>query len=419
MKVLIFSQYFWPETFGINAVTRSLKNKGAKITILTGKPNYPEGSVFEGYAAPGIQRENYEGMEVYRLPLIPRGQSSYMGLFLNYVSFIFSACIFGPLVLRGRAFDAVFVYAPSPLLQALPALWLARLKHAPLVLWVQDLWPESLSATGSIKNQWALKLVESVVRFIYRHVDMILIPSEAFRLPIQKLAPVRADIRYYPNAWIEEPDTKNFDGAVEALAQKIAKGFSVVFAGNLGTAQSLETVIRAAELLKKNGSEARFFLIGSGSMLRWVADQIQSKGLNNVEIPGRFPFGAMPRLYSAASALLVSLRDEPIFALTIPCKLQGYLAAGRPIIAALNGEGARIVTEAGAGIACAAANPHALAEAVQALSELSRAERNRMGENARRYAAAHFSLDSLTNELLQHFKELSERHLLQRVEKTQ
>ena len=246
MKVLIFSQYFWPETFGINALTRSLKKRGAKITILTGKPNYPEGFVFEGYSTLGIQRENYEGMEVYRLPLIPRGQNSYMGLFLNYVSFIFSACIFGPLVLRGMAFDAVFVYAPSPLLQALPAIWLARLKHAPLVLWVQDLWPESLSATGSIKNQWALKLVESVVRFIYRHVDMILIPSEAFRLPIQKLAPVRADIRYYPNAWIEEPDTKNSDGAVETLAQKIAERFSVVFAGNLGTAQSLETVIRAA-----------------------------------------------------------------------------------------------------------------------------------------------------------------------------
>jgi glycosyltransferase involved in cell wall biosynthesis len=413
MRVLIVSQYFWPETFGINALAGSLKERGVEVTVLTGKPNYPEGSVFKGYSAMGIHKEFYEGMEVLRLPVLPRGQRSSSLLFLNYIAFILAGAICGPLLLRGRSFDVVFVYAPSPLLQALPAIWLAHLKKAPLALWVQDLWPESLSATGAVRNRWVLKLVEWAVRFIYRYTDLILIPSEAFRSPIKELTQGTGDIRYYPNAWIEESFQAEPDGNLEALSRRIASGFSVVFAGNLGAAQSLETVIGAAELLQKSGSEARFFLIGSGSMTGWLTEQIHYKGLRNVETPGRFPSRFMPRLYAAASALLVSLRDEPIFALTIPSKLQGYLAAGKPVIAALNGEGARVVAEAGAGIACAAGSPDALAEAVQSLQFAGPEARDEMGTNARRHAVSHFSLDALTTDLIRHFEELVATHLSQ------
>lgn len=410
MKVLIFSQYFWPESFGINALALSLKRRGAEVTVLTGKPNYPEGSIFKGYSALGMHHERYEGMDILRCPLLPRGRRSSVLLFLNYISFIVAGLVYGSKSLRGRSFDVVFVYAPSPLLQALPAIWLAHLKKAPLALWVQDLWPESLSATGSVKNRLLLKLVERAVRFIYRHTDLILIPSEAFRRPIEKLTKGAGAIRYYPNAWIEESAQEEPDATLEALSRRIASGFSVLFAGNLGTAQSLETVIAAAELLQETGSDVRFFLIGSGSMSEWLAEQINAKGLRNVETPGRFPSAAMPRLYAGASALLVSLRDEPIFALTVPSKLQGYLAAGKPVIAALNGEGARVVTAAGAGIACAAGEPEALAKAVQSLAQLGPEALGHMGASARRYAVAHFSLDALTTEAMQHFEDLAATH---------
>ena len=410
MRVLLVSQYFWPEHFGVNALVQLLRERGVVITVLTAKPNYPDGEVFPGYSAWGCQREDWRGIEALRVPLFPRGRHSALRLALNYLSFIISGAVFGPWMLRGRCFDAVFVYAPSPLLQALPAILLARLKRAPLALWVQDLWPESLTATGFVRSRMALALVRGVVRFIYRHTDCILAPSESFRAPIAELADDPGKIRYYPNAWVGDSAgvaDADHDGSIKALAERIAGGFSVVFTGNLGTAQALGTVIDAAELLQREGFWGRFFLIGSGSQSAWLASEVERRGLTNVELPGRFPASAMPDFYAAAGALLVSLRDEPIFAWTIPSKVQGYLAAGRPIIAALNGEGARVVIAAGAGIACPAGNARALADAVRSLGALDEDARYKMGDNARRFAEEHFALDRLAADLHALLNEMS------------
>ncbi len=218
-----------------------------------------------------------------------------------------------------------------------------------------------------------------------------------------------ADIRYYPNAWVEEPSTHP-PPEVEALAKEIASGFSVVFAGNLGAAQSLDTILDAAEQLMDEGTDVRFFLIGSGSLSAWLSEEIERRGLRNVRTPGRFPPAAMPTLYGAASALLVALRDEPIFAYTIPSKLQGYLAAGRPIIASLNGEGARVVAEAGAGVSCAAGSATAMVMAVRSLAGMDSETLDKMGDNARHYAHAHFSLDRLTDDLIVQLHELVATH---------
>jgi glycosyltransferase involved in cell wall biosynthesis len=400
MRILIVSQYFWPEDFRINELTQSLVENGAQVDVLTGKPNYPEGVVQPGYRAWGTQREEYESISVFRVPLYPRGRGRALDLLLNYLSFIFSGLIFGPGLLRGRAYDAVFVYAPSPLMQALPALWLARRKKAPCVLWVQDLWPESLSATGFIRNRYALALVEWVVRFIYRHADRVLVPSEAFRAPIERLGVPSERINYYPNAYLEEYPSAQYSKDEEALAREIATGFSVVFAGNLGTAQALETVVEAAKLLQEQGSAVRFFLIGSGSRAAWVQAEVDRCGLSNLRLPGRFPNQAMPLFYAAAGALLVSLRDEPIFAYTVPSKVQGYLAAGRPVIASLNGEGARIIIEAGAGLACPAGDAESLARAVLELHANSAAERVSLGEAGRAYYLEYFESGKLARQLL-------------------
>lgn len=403
MRLLLISQYFWPESFGINALAHALRDRGIELTVLTGKPNYPDGAVFAGHLAWGCRRESWQGIEIVRVPLFPRGRRSALRLALNYLSFVVAGTIFGPWLLRGRRFDAVFVYAPSPLLQALPAIMLARLKRAPLALWVQDLWPESLAATGFVRNRAALAFVGGIVRFIYRHTNRILVPSEGFRAPIAALADDPAKIRYFPNAWVDESCGGSVETATSTplsmLAAKIADGFSVVFAGNLGTAQSLDTIVDAAELLQREGSAVRFFLIGSGSLSDWLATEVERRGLANVELPGRFTATSMPALYAAAAALLVSLRNEPIFAWTIPSKLQGYLAAGRPIIAALNGEGARVVAAAGAGLTCPAGDAVALADTVRRLAALNAGARGKMGDNARRYAAEHFALERLATNL--------------------
>lgn len=407
MRVLIFSQYFWPESFRINELVTSLSAQGVATMVLTGKPNYPDGKIFPGYKMAGCVEEQYGQVRVLRVPLFPRGSKSPLRLALNYLSFIASAALFGPWLLRRSRFDAIMVYAPSPLLQALPAIWMAWLKRVPLAVWVQDLWPESLSATGFIRSRVALKLVERTVKYIYRHSDLLLIPSEAFRRPIEELDAEPRKIKYFPNAYVEGPKLQALSSEVRDVVQDIASGFSVVFAGNLGTAQSLGTIVAAAERLQIADADIRFFLIGSGSQSDWVRDEIRRRGLRNVILPGRFPTEAMPLFYDAASVLLVSLRDEPIFAYTIPSKVQGYMAAGRPVVASLNGEGARVVIEAGAGVACPAGNAEALSDELLKLLRLSADELSEMGENARRYAKEHFSLDHLTAELATELRGLS------------
>jgi glycosyltransferase involved in cell wall biosynthesis len=407
MRLLLVSQYFWPENFGINALAKSLQERGIEVTVLSGMPNYPEGSIFPGYPRLRVLRGEYEGVETIRMPIIPRGRKSALGLVLNYLSFIISGLLLGPWLLRGRSFDAVFVYAPSPLLQALPAIFLAWLKSAQLVVWVQDLWPESLSATGFVKNVWVLALVKRIVRFIYRRTDGILMPSEGFREPIAAMSIDEAKLHYFPNAWVDsEADGADVSFATTKLVEEVAADFSVLFAGNLGTAQALDTVLDAAELLQRQGLAVRFFLVGSGSLSDWLARQVNDRGLHNVVLTGRLPANSMLPLYAAASALLVSLRDEPIFALTIPSKVQGYLAAGRPIIASLNGEGARIVELAGAGLTCPAGDANALAGAVAKLYALAPATRMRMGQSGCEFAHAHFSLQTLSGWLQQHLDKL-------------
>ncbi|GAB2182009.1 glycosyltransferase family 4 protein [Denitratisoma sp. agr-D3] len=408
MRVLVLSQYFWPENFGITRLVKSLEDRGVELTVLTGQPNYPDGAVFDGYSAWRTSRELMDGIPVFRVPIVPRGNKSVLRLAINYLAFVASAFAFGPWLLRRQRFDVVFVYAPSPLLQAIPAIFISWLKRASLVLWVQDLWPESLSATGFVRNARVLGWIGSVVRFIYRHTDLALIPSEGFRKPIEKLAPPRMPIEYYPNAVARtDPRSEPLSDPIQALLARIAGCRSVVFAGNLGAAQSLETILGAAEYLFKEGHDARFFLVGSGSLSDWLAAEIERRGLSNVSLPGRFAPELMPAIYDAASVLLVSLRDEPIFALTIPSKVQSYLAAGKPIIAALNGEGARLVEAARAGVTAPAGDCRALADRVIQMFGLEAAVRQDMGGNGRRFAQKHFEVDGLADTLVSLLNDLT------------
>lgn len=372
--------------------------RGADVTVLTGQPNYPEGKIHPGYSAWKMGHEKSGDADVWRIPLFPRGQGSAVRLALNYLSFVLSGAFWGPWLLRRQRFDVVFVYGTSPILQALPAILLGWLKRAPVAIWVQDLWPESLSATGFIKNKTLLAAVSAIVRFIYRASDAILIQSRAFREPIERLIGKSGKFHYFPNS--VEPPTDNAPSPKAAeTAQIIEKRFSVVFAGNLGVAQSLDTILTAAEFLKEN-KDIEFQIVGSGSRDGWLAGEIERRKLHNVFMRGRFPFQDMPPILQAASVLLVTLKDEPIFAYTIPSKIQAYLAAGRPLIACLNGEGARLVEEAGAGEACAAEDARGLADAVIRLYSKSDTQRAALGDAGRRYFMEHFESGKLTDQLL-------------------
>ncbi|MDZ4101085.1 MAG: glycosyltransferase family 4 protein [Hydrogenophaga sp.] len=405
MRILLVTQYFWPESFPINDLARLLREHGLDVTVLTGKPNYPSGRLFPGYRATGRMREIFGGIPVLRVPLIPRGQSSRLGLVLNYLSFIVSAGTLGRGMLRGQPpFDVVFVYAPSPLLQALAAVRLARLLEVPLVVWVQDLWPESLPATGYVKNALLLRLVTLAVKRIYRACDRILVQSRAFVAPVAALTDQPDKVRYYPNLY--QPNVKSAPSAAAAeLAERLRLQFSVVFAGNLGTAQALDTVIEAARRLRPH-RHVQIVLVGSGSLSPWLARQREMYQLDNLVLVGRFEASDMPTIFDAASALLVTLSADQSFALTVPSKVQAYLAAGRPIVASLDGEAARIIDESGAGFCSIAGNAEALAETILRMTNTSRQERETMGQRGRIFFDRNFASDHLVRELETHLIEV-------------
>jgi glycosyltransferase involved in cell wall biosynthesis len=404
MKVLIVSQYFWPENFRINDVVRSLTEKGISVDVLSGKPNYPIGLKFQGYNGWGCQQEKWMGASVYRVPLIARGVGTALKLALNYLSFVISGVLFGSMLLRKQHYDIIFVYAPSPILQAIPALFLGWLKRCGVIIWVQDLWPESLSATGYVQNSRILGLVEQVVRFIYRHADLLLVQSEAFVAKVGALAPGKR-IVYYPNS-VDATFTTPPDVVLPEIPG-LNDGFPIIFAGNVGAGQAVEVILDAATLLREY-SDIRFVILGQGSRWDWMRQEVKRRNLTNLHLAGEYPIENMPGMMQKAAALLVTLADQPIFAATVPSKVQAYMAAGRPILACLNGEGANLVRKAGAGLVCQAGDAQGLANSVLQLYKMTCAERRQIGENGRRYFKEHFDQEVLTKQLIDHFRAVSE-----------
>jgi glycosyltransferase involved in cell wall biosynthesis len=404
MRVLIVSQYFWPESFRINELAKSLHQAGCTVTVLAGQPNYPDGVIFAGYDAATIRHDTLApGFDVYRVPLVPRGRGSAIRLMLNYASFCLVASVVGPAILRGQEFDVIFVYGTSPILQVIPAIVLKVFKKVPLVTWVQDLWPESVEAAGFVSNRVVLALLERLVRWIYGRNDLLLAQSLAFVPILQELSGT-VDVEYFQN-----PSEAAFtDAAVPAApALVLPPGFNVVFAGNLGIVQALDSVLRAADLLRDE-PDVTFVIVGSGSRLEWLRREVAQRGLRNVLLPGRFAPNDMPAILSQASALLVSLVDNSSMSQTVPSKVQTYLAVGRPIIAALNGEGARVVAEAGAGLCTPAEDASELAAAVRQLKALPADVRARMGAAGRRYHDEHFDPGTLARRLIERFRTLAE-----------
>lgn len=381
--------------------------RGHEVTVLTGIPNYPSGRIFSGYGYFSKRREQYAGVEVIRVPLIPRGNGGAIRLALNYISFALAASVLGPLRCRGK-FDVIFVHEPSPITVGLPAVVLKKIKHAPILFWVLDLWPESLTAAGSIRTPWLLHLVEGLVRWIYRHCDRLLMQSQCFFSHAEHLGAEGQRLRYFPN-WAENFYRPVEPGqAVPDFCSALPGGFRVMFAGNIGVAQDLPTLLAAAEKLK-NFPDIHWVVVGEGRMSGWVKLEIERRGLGkNVHLIGRHAPDVMPALFAQADAMLVSLKREPIFELTVPAKLQAYFACGRPVIGALQGEGARIISEAKAGVVCSPEDAEALVQAVLSLYQMTGEERSKMGEAGRVYYEANFEREMLFNQLEKWMRELVE-----------
>ncbi|MDB5921828.1 MAG: glycosyltransferase [Betaproteobacteria bacterium] len=397
MNILIVTQYFWPEAFRINDVARGMRDRGHDVRVLTGMPNYPAGQLYQGYGRFTPAREQFDEIPVVRAPLVTRGKSRNWRLALNYLSFALSASVVGPLRCRGPI-DAVLVYEPSPVTVGLPGIVMGTIKRAPALLWIQDLWPETLEAVGVPPGSVPARVAGYVSDWIHRHCDLLLLQSRAYEAKLAARGFNVSRMEYLPN-WAEQNFRPLESDDVAEDPMSGIDGFRIVFAGNIGSAQSFETVVDAATRLRDR-KDIKWVIVGEGNVRGWLESEIAKRGLEEtVILMGWHAPERMPAFFGHADVLLVTLRSDSIFSLTVPSKVQTYLACGKPILAALNGEGAAILEQSGAGVVGPAENGLALADGALRLAGMDAAERRLMGRAGRAYFEANFDRARLLDRL--------------------
>jgi len=388
LKILMITQWFDPEpTFKGRLFAEELKRQGHDVRVLTGFPNYPGGKVYDGYRIRLFQREVVGGIPILRVPLYPSHDGSGLRRALNYLSFAVTASVGAILTKRP---DVAYVYHP-PATVGLPAMVLKLIKGVPYVYDVQDLWPDTLAATGMLRRRSALAVVGKVMKGVYRGASSIVVLSQGFREALVRRSVPEERIQVIPN-WADEKQINVRQPTASRAREFGFDGkFTITFAGNMGKGQSLETVLAAAEILREH-TEIRFLLVGGGIESESLKREAFEKKLDNVVFLPRRPISEIGEILTLSDALLVHLSDDPLFAITVPSKTQAYLMAGRPILMGVRGDAAQIVLEASAGLTFEPQNSVDLVRAIRALTDLSEAERRAMGEAGKTFYREHMSL---------------------------
>ncbi len=385
MKVLLVTQYFYPENFKSNDIAFELAKRGYEVTVLTGLPNYPQGRIYKGYGLFKKRKEWLNGVKVIRTLVIPRGKGGGLKLALNYFSWAFFASIRAFFLALFQKFDVIIVHETSPITQGFPALVIQKMQHIPMYFWVLDLWPESLQSAGGINNKYVLGFFTAITKLMYNQSQKILISSKGFRKSILDKGDYKDKLVYFPN-WAEDIFTQPVSADIPILPT----GFKVMFAGNIGEAQDFEHVMQAALRLKED-KEIKFIFVGDGRKKAWVDEFIQKEQLQETVFTlGRFPIETMPAFFSVADVMLLSLKDDYIFSLTVPAKLQTYMAASKPVVAMINGEARNLIAESGCGLSCAAGDVENLVNNIRLLKNKTREELNQLGKNGYVYYQKYF-----------------------------
>ena len=396
MKILIISQNFFPENFRINDFVFSLHKRGHEVQVLTGKPNYPKGEYFEGYSWKGPKTEEINGVKVHRVNIFLRKKGGSFRLIVNYLSFVFFG-FFGILKIKGQ-FEKVFIYAPSPITVGFLGILAAKKFKCKSYLWIHDLWPESVKMAGGINNKFILGLLDYMTRFIYKKTDYLLIQSPFFKKFLNKQKVDLSKVIYYPY-YAEEfykpviPDNN--------IKNQFPSGFNLLFAGNIGSAQSFDTVVEALNRIKKHNINV--IILGEGRDKNRILSKIENFGLSKkFYFLGSYPPELMPHYFAAADALLITLKKALVFSYTIPGKLQSYLACGKPILGALDGIGKKIIEDSKSGYCSEAEDAIDLSEKILSLMNTSIEERKIMGKNGLEY----FNISFNKEKLLDQFEEI-------------
>ncbi|MCB2353551.1 glycosyltransferase family 4 protein [Clostridium estertheticum] len=395
--ILIIAQYFYPEQFRINDICSEWVKRGYKVTVVTGIPNYPQGKYYEGYGLLKKRKETYNGIEIIRIPLIPRGHNSIM-LALNYVSFVVSGFIW-KVFTRIKA-DYVFIFEVSPMTQALPGVWYAKKRKIPCYLYVQDLWPENVEIITGITNKHVIGAIGKMVDYIYTRCTKIFTTSNSFVKSIENRCVPAEKIEYWPQ-YAEDFYVPLMKTSIQEI-QDDEDTFNIIFAGNIGNAQGLDILPKTAAILKEKKLHINicFNIVGDGRYKPTLDGLVHS---NNVQEMFKFipkqPATRIPEFMAASDAAFLCLTKSPLFAMTIPAKLQSYMACGIPIIASADGETEAIITEAKAGLCSPAGDAKKLADVIIELSSKSNEQLNQLGIKSREYYDRNFNKQELLNRM--------------------
>lgn len=387
-RVLLLTQWFDPEpTFKGLVFARELVRQGFEVEVLTGFPNYPGGKVYPGYRIQWLQREVIDGVQITRVPLYPNHDQSAIKRVLNYASFAASATIYG--VFMAKRADVMYAYHP-PLTVGMAAVLIKLFRRIPVVYDIQDMWPDTLRATGMLNNPKALDLVARVCCWVYRRMDHIVVLSPGFKRLLLERGVPEAKLSVIYN-WADEASLAAPAGKVPTTFPG-SDQFRILFAGNMGKAQALDTVLDAASLLQARGSRVCWVMLGGGVEVERLKAEATKRQLANVVFLPAVPMAEVGAYLNAADALLVHLRKDPLFEITIPSKTQAYMTVGKPLLMAVDGDAADLVRQSGGGVVAESENPEALARAAKQLAAMPTEALAAMGDNAQRFYREHLAL---------------------------
>lgn len=400
--ILVISQVFYPEQFRINDMCQEWVKRGYKVTVLTGIPNYPQGKFYDGYGLCKKRKETWNGIDIIRIPVIPRG-NNVIGLVLNYFSFPISGFFWN--LFNKIKVDYVFMFETSPMTQCVIGVWYAKKYKVPLYLYAQDLWPENVEVVTGITNPLVIRPIDKMVDYIYRNCNEIFVTSPSFVRAVcdRKRKVPESKVHYWPQyaeEFYEPLEKKNVPEIPKTDA------FKIIFTGNVGYAQGLNILPRTAEILKEHKRDVLFCIVGDGRYMEEFKKEIEKKQVQEMFcLIGRKSAEQIPKLLAACDVAFLSFMETRLFEMTIPAKLQSYMACGMPVIAAAAGETQRVIEEADCGICSPSGDEKALAEAIERVLLYSKERLSEMEKNSRGYFEIHFEKTKLMNQMDRYFDE--------------
>ncbi len=398
-RILIISQHFWPENFRISDIAQGFYENDIEVDVVCGIPNYPNGIIPEGYGFFKNLKQNYAGVNVYRAWEITRKGNSSLRIFLNYISFPFFAS-FKILSLLNKKYDAVFCYETSPVYMIFPAIIYSKLKKVPLTSYVLDLWPENLYSVLPIQNKFLRNLLKITSDWHYKKSDKLIAMSPSLNDVLKKVTNKTSDkIATIPQYCEELYETEIFN---KELSEKYKNYFKIVYAGNISPAQNLEVLIRAIKIIKnKSITDIKCIIVGDGMSKNDIENLVKAEDVSEYfDFFGSKPVDDMPIYHTLADALFASLRKSDDIGLTIPAKITSYLAAKRPILTSMDGEGSKVITKANCGFCAAADDEIHLAENIIKLYNLSQEDRDLLSKNALTYHLENHQRNKVLNQLI-------------------